>query len=45
MPPSRGQVTKRKVATPEPDPDQVDDADTEGKEQQEGESITDANGY
>ena len=33
MPPSRGHVTKRKVASPEPDPDPVDDADTEGEEQ------------
>ena len=35
MPPSRGHVTKRKVASPEPDPDPVDDADTEGEEQED----------
>ena len=44
MPPSRGHVTKRKVASPEPDPDPVDDADTEGEEQQEEGSNTDASG-
>ena len=44
MPPSRGHVTKRKVASPEPDPDPVVDADTEGEEQEEEGSNTDANG-
>ena len=29
MPPSRGHVTKRKVASPKPDPDPVDDAEKE----------------
>ena len=40
MPPSRGHVTKRKVA--EPDPDPVDDADTEGEEQEDEGSNPDA---
>ena len=44
MPPSRGHVTNRKVATPEPDRDPDDDADTEGEEQQEEGSNTDASG-
>ena len=42
MPPSRGHVTKRKVASPEPDPDPVDDADTEGEEQEDEGSNPDA---
>ena len=45
MPPSRGHVTKRKVASPEPDPDPVDDADTEGEEQEgEGSNPDASNG-
>ena len=42
MPPSRGHVTKRKVASPKPDPDPVDDADTEGEEQEDEGSNPDA---
>lgn len=40
MPPSRGHVTKRKVASPEPDPDPVDDADTEGEEQEDDNEVS-----
>ena len=45
LPPSRGHGTKRNVAPSLPDPDPVNDVDTEGEEQEEeGLSNTDANG-
>ena len=44
MPPSGGRGTKRKVAASAPEPDPVNDVDTEGDDHEEEVSNTDANG-